>query len=143
MKSVLIGVILKGIFLLAGNEIYTVIAVCPECLRACSGQGAGCAINGSWRHEKDENSLERKNVFILKRPKVLFWKLQGQEFPSCLKINVEQSVHSVCIFATVLPCSEKCLQKSNLGCCSEALYSGVLCKHVDVSCYFCEALDFF
>jgi len=27
MKSVLIGVILKGIFLLAGNEIYTVIVL--------------------------------------------------------------------------------------------------------------------
>lgn len=29
MKSVLIGVILRGIVLLAGNEMCTVLAVCP------------------------------------------------------------------------------------------------------------------
>lgn len=53
MKSVLIGVILKGIFLLAGNELCTVIAVCPECLCACPGQGAGRVRSGSWRRAKD------------------------------------------------------------------------------------------
>lgn len=37
MKSVLIGVILKGIFLLSGNEMCTVLAVCPACVRACPG----------------------------------------------------------------------------------------------------------
>lgn len=54
MKSVLIGVILRGIFLLAGNKIYTVIAMCPACLRACPGQGAGYAVSGSWRQEKEQ-----------------------------------------------------------------------------------------
>lgn len=63
MKSVLIGVILKGIFLLAGNEIYTVIAMCPECLRACPGQGAGCAISGSWRHEKEQELPRKEECF--------------------------------------------------------------------------------
>lgn len=53
MKSVLIGVILRGIFLLAGNELCAVIAVCPECLRACPGQGAGRVRSGSWRRAKD------------------------------------------------------------------------------------------
>lgn len=63
MQSVLIDVILKGIFLLAGNEICTVLAVCPACVRACPGQGAGCVVSGGWRHEEEPESIRKEECF--------------------------------------------------------------------------------
>lgn len=63
MKSALIGVILRGIFLLAGNKIYTAIAMCPACSRACPGQGAGYALSGSCRQKEQELTREEECLY--------------------------------------------------------------------------------
>lgn len=63
MKSALIGVILQGIFLLAGNEMCRVLAVCPACVRACPGQGAGCVRSGGWRHEEEPQLITKEECF--------------------------------------------------------------------------------
>lgn len=62
MKSVLVGVILQGIVLLAGNEGGSVSWRCA-CL---PGQGAGCR-SGGWRHEEEPEMITREECFYFEQ----------------------------------------------------------------------------